>query len=770
MVVRSLSPSSSPINHSNHNKLSGQLRPQVQKIASPKTNNSLFQNSAINSLSPKGFRNNSCTKSTTSPSSSGLILNGTSPKLNSFKNLLNSYNRDGRTLQKSPEKLSISPKNNNSRCIPAPTFRNPDSQSSRQGSPNDSRDSAVTIATFNQYFDEDSNSSQHSSLSTDCGLRSEDSSTLTLPRRSRKKRNHGSDINNTDTLRENFNYVNNGGRKPQSTQNLIQKFNLKLDRNSINSSKNHQTYFSLSASSSPSSFSLTKENENSHKSAKNHSNHDKISNHRSTRNGFCSEENSLDSFESALQPDDIPYIRSQDHIDSKSQSNSDKFYLNDESFKGDLIVDSKKSSKSKSSKKSSNLSKSSSSSTNTISKIDQEIMNIYSKLPQINPDDFELMKRLQFNDESNDDASSESEDSKLVENFDHGNLDDSIIEDVNEFEKFDYDEEYEEEEDVVEIIEEELDVLGETEIEMDDSDGRSKESRINDDDDILVDQHTSFIPDSIKQDVEYDENKIELNNNQCDNKKCDTRKEEEKIRSENDSEMISISESSNNCDLKNNFQLDHIGDDHEDLLSTTNRLNHINDSVVNNDLITDNENDLENLDIEGSQFSENHFESISETNSHQVKMRFNDEEKFRISLVQSNQNDKKSETNIVDSVQIDGQNESKESNGEDLNTVKKGEEISNPSKNAVKVHKTITVRRLIKKKRKCSSFYKIKKSIVDRLANDHWQSYNGSYDKDNVWRDFSEMTSSYVLTGGENAGNRSDENVLHILPYVNCTW
>lgn len=63
-----------------------------------------------------------------------------------------------------------------------------------------------------------------------------------------------------------------------------------------------------------------------------------------------------------------------------------------------------------------------------------------------------------------------------------------------------------------------------------------------------------------------------------------------------------------------------------------------------------------------------------------------------------------------------------------------------------------------------------KQNIVDRIADDQWENMNGNYDKDGVWHHFGEMTSAFVLTGGKNAANKEEENVLHILPYVNYTW
>lgn len=81
------------------------------------------------------------------------------------------------------------------------------------------------------------------------------------------------------------------------------------------------------------------------------------------------------------------------------------------------------------------------------------------------------------------------------------------------------------------------------------------------------------------------------------------------------------------------------------------------------------------------------------------------------------------------------------------------------------------IRPVLKKKyRKCVTRSKVKRAIVDRINEDHWENVNGNFDKDGNWHDFAEMTSAYVLTGGQNATNTEEDNVLHILPYVNLTW
>jgi len=75
-----------------------------------------------------------------------------------------------------------------------------------------------------------------------------------------------------------------------------------------------------------------------------------------------------------------------------------------------------------------------------------------------------------------------------------------------------------------------------------------------------------------------------------------------------------------------------------------------------------------------------------------------------------------------------------------------------------------------KKYRKRVARSRVKRALIDKLAETEWEFVNGTYDKDGQWRDFGEMTSAYVLRGGENAANRAQENVLYILPYANYSW
>src|SRR5699024_915855 len=84
--------------------------------------------------------------------------------------------------------------------------------------------------------------------------------------------------------------------------------------------------------------------------------------------------------------------------------------------------------------------------------------------------------------------------------------------------------------------------------------------------------------------------------------------------------------------------------------------------------------------------------------------------------------------------------------------------------------KRVIIPVLKKKYRKCVTRSKVKRFVVDRISDDRWENVNGNFDKDGEWHNFGEMTSAYVLTGGVNASNKEDENVLHILPYVNYNW
>lgn len=83
--------------------------------------------------------------------------------------------------------------------------------------------------------------------------------------------------------------------------------------------------------------------------------------------------------------------------------------------------------------------------------------------------------------------------------------------------------------------------------------------------------------------------------------------------------------------------------------------------------------------------------------------------------------------------------------------------------------KLITKRVLQKRRRRIHTRLRIKRDLVDRIANEKWEHMNGTYDKDGCWRDFGEMT-SVRLHKEETKPETEEENVLHILPYVNCTW
>ena len=69
---------------------------------------------------------------------------------------------------------------------------------------------------------------------------------------------------------------------------------------------------------------------------------------------------------------------------------------------------------------------------------------------------------------------------------------------------------------------------------------------------------------------------------------------------------------------------------------------------------------------------------------------------------------------------------------------------------------------------------KVKRSLVNRISEQQWEHMNGNYDKDGIWRNFSEMTSAYVINGEGikemSSSNTEVKNVLHILPYVNFSW
>lgn len=511
---------------------------------------------------------------------------------------------------------------------------------------NDSRDSFNNTNNKNSYsnqsknydfHDEDSNSSQFSNLSNDCYGKAKENKT-----RTKKKKT----VDETDSLRENLIYMNYGCRAPKSTKELIVKFNIKGDTKIVKNDELHKPFSSLSAQSSP-SISLAKNGEN----------------YFIKRNGFHSEDNSLDGFDNNFfqKKYSPPSLINESSLSPTSKS-CDSYlgekYSNDEEIDNNSIYESKIKKESK--KRDSIVS------VPTISKIDQEIQDIYSKLPKINEEDILLMKQFQFDDNDDSFVEANQETGDTIDTS--KNLESAFNNSEDEYETFEYEEEYEEERNVDE--------------EMD----------IDDIDDLSNNQMSLY-----------------SNNNQCDISNCDIINEQNITNSEKSMELsgnddhYSFSESQHNpvaISSSSDAEIEPvvIADDNDNL---TSHKNSINNTLYNkdNDDLNENENSVD--------------------------------EKQPVEL------DNKIETSIRSSM---------------LNE----EQLSR--------------KHFVKKKRKCIQRSSIKKSLVDRLANDQWESFNGNYDKDNVWHDYSEMTSSYVLTGGENVNNKTEENVLHILPYVNCTW
>lgn len=540
-----------------------------------------------------------------------------------------------------------SPNSNTTSGNNTPLINPSSAASSRHCSPvafafsNDSRDSFNNKNSYSSqhkaydFHDEDSNSSQFSNLSNDCsGYTTKSTEKKT---RTKKRKN----VDETDSLRENLIYVNYGSRAPKSTKELIVKFNIQGDTKNVKNDELHKPFSSLSASSSP-SISLAKNGEN----------------YFVKRNGFHSEDNSLDSFDSNfLQKKCSPSLLINDHENSPSPSAKSCDSYIGEKYSSDGEIDT-------------NIHENIdvNVSVGNVSKIDQEIKDIYSKLPKISEEDISLMKDFEFDVYNIYDSYVETICNTGDTINTNKNLESEFNSEDDEYETFEYEEEYEEE------IDEEMDI--------DENDDKNLLNNSND--------QMSF---------------YHNNNNKCDISNCDINNVEQNINNSEKSMEISGN------------------DDHYPPSKAQHNHVAISNSHAENEsvIIADNDN----------------------LNSHKTSIN-----------TLNNKNDIQEEESMVEQQPTE---------------VNDAETNAPPS--MVSLNEEESKRKLfVKKKRKCIKQSFIKKSSVDRLANDQWESFNGNYDKDNVWHDYSEMTSSYILTGGENVNNKNEENVLHILPYVNCNW
>ncbi|OTF75933.1 hypothetical protein BLA29_002127, partial [Euroglyphus maynei] len=288
---RSLSPTVSPNNQNRLNVL------QTQQIASPK--NATESTATTTTNKSPSLKNHQIKRTNLTPPP---FTNGVcSPNLQNFKNL---FTKEATVSPSTEYRRRTTP--------PTPNTAAADSAiSSRHCSPtafsNDSRDSFGPNNQKNfDFHDADSNSSQLSNLSNDCSAKSDECS-----KRSYRKRK--SEENENDSLRENFNYVMSyGGRRPQSTQELIEKLNVNLSPKILNKHNELKTS-SFSASSSPSSCikPLTKDSSLDFKKNNHHlsNNTYHLNGCHKKRNGFYSEDNSLDSFDNAILQKKLAQVR-----------------------------------------------------------------------------------------------------------------------------------------------------------------------------------------------------------------------------------------------------------------------------------------------------------------------------------------------------------------------------------------------------------------------------------------------------------------------------
>ena len=668
--------------------------------------------------------------------------NGLSPGLrNSFKNILV---KDGtsanplrrRTTPPTPKSISstnspnaISSSTNidsapsSRHCSPlAFTFSNDSTSFSNKNSY--SNNDEISIIDTN---DEDSNSSVFSSFSVDgvpmTNYNNKPSDTNKKKGRKRKIESE------SDALRENLNsIINSGGRRLQSTHELVQKFNIKLNSSILG--KSEKPYNSLSASSSPGVL-LNKDGVDYPKQKRRKN---------GISNGFYDE--SSNDYDGAISknkslPSSPASLSARNFLMKVSPSPLSRNSYDDDDYEYDYKADDIDSRQPSESYYSNNVDKPNN--TSNITDIDREIMEIYAKLPKISPEDVTYMQQFSLKAEYTEDeeveCENESYNSKVENKNSNLNCDDSC-----EYEEFEYDVEYEEEEDV--------------ETDVTDSDVDDEEEDDDDDDDNMdfnVAKCHSNSEASNHSDG-YDQNsKSDINN--CDNLNnhtasdvsqeqiqpsttkvyCDESNDQQPISSVDD---MDVSSSSAFLDMSAHLAGDSDAKDELDVDNSDIYDNEVKcgDSPINETQSNSNENDIGDIEMLSVQ---NEADSMSDSMSSQSYSKNNDTQPIE---ADSTQLDVKPSDSLV-SVQV-----------------KK------------KKTKTITKRVLKKKYRKCRARSNVKKCLVDRIENEQWEFVNGTYDKDGVWHDFGEMTSAFVLSTGENANNTQEDNVLHILPYVNYSW
>lgn len=717
----SLSPSlpSSPKGGS-LNRSSVAFRPH-SLTTSPQTNNELSNgfklSSANNHLSPnyhKRATNNcsSLTNNTTSPVKY-ITSNGVSPGLrNSFKNILG---KDGSpNAYRKP--IGTPPTPNSSRNSPNLPPITSSAASSRHCSPlaftfsSESRDSTSFKNSYSNQdgfslHDEDSNSSVFSSSNDgsvalsniNCKSSEVNNTNSSKTKRGRKRKIESE----SDSLRENLNSIfNSGGRRLQSTQELVQKFNIELNSNILG--KGDKPYNSLSASSSPSVF-LTKEDIRKSKKRKNGTHyqngfhHDEFSNDSvSLRNKSLPTSPALLAKRKSISP-----LAPSNHISPNSYQDEEDEYEEEEQYKSDDADRLNEEHHSRASYLDSPDLKPSRLFPSTID-IDKEISEIYSKLPKIPDEDIEYMKQFSFADEDEPvedltDCRTEENAARVASSVTPCDDDEEGDED---YEVFEYDEPYETE------VDTETEVTDSEQSESED-DGESR-----DDDSVM----------------EVEQNSLSDTNN-CDttteNLTAGDSQEEEappkqcKSLETNELEANDQQQSTDNVDVK------------KDLTAAANCQP---DSAISDDTVASHD------EVDSSSSNEVAQPNNPDSSTPEA------EQCADIEMLDSNNNQSVESTAAADTA----------------------------AKNAKpKKTKVITkrVKRIKFRKRKVKS--NVKRTLVDRIESDQWEFVNGTYDKDGVWHDFGEMTSSLVLSSNnENAENGSplDDNVLHILPYVNYTW
>ncbi|XP_046920241.2 uncharacterized protein LOC124500236 [Dermatophagoides farinae] len=455
---RSLSPTVSPSNSINHSRLNVSVRPQTQtqQIASPK--NATESTNGHKSPSLKSHQQQIKKSNLTPPP----FTNGiSSPGIQNFKNLFTkettvSLKAEYRRRTTPPIQAYSDSAISSQHCSPN-TFSNDSRDSFGHNNHKNSYSNQHGSSNFD-FHDDDSNSSQLSNLSNDCSAKSDECSSSKRTYRKRKL-----EENENDSLRENFNYVMSyGGRRPQSTQELIEKLNVNLSPKILKKHNDLKTS-SFSASSSPcipplltkdSSLDLKKINITNSNSNTYYRN-----GYHKKRNGFHSEENSLDSFDKTILHNKLIQVRRSHNVvdddddedvrENSISPDSSKFcdlYAGDEDEDDedsnddydDDEVDANITTKSKKSSHDSNFSSSKSREFdrlfNHAQKIDQEIRDIYSKLPKVNPEDLKFMQQFCFDNDDDiinaenetteqQQQTTEADDEEFIEEYEVGEQD-----------------------------------------------------------------------------------------------------------------------------------------------------------------------------------------------------------------------------------------------------------------------------------------------------------------------------------------------------------